>query len=282
VNTKKHTLYLTIFLFVSLVFLTLNVHATSNTSFYWSPNVKFKLTAYNTVIGFDDYVLFDSFTWQYPVSNQITFNNIQKDGVAVSSWTVTVENANLTVHKFFADNKLTFTLTASTGTTSTMQFSCAGKGEPFMIQGVSEWSYDEATDTVTVKAYHESPVYVAVEWKNENYEPPEPDYSKWLFNPFTILQYFFSGDFLGAFQALYVNVFHSIDLFYAMLLLLFTMPIYIRTKSLTFISILWILIGSIVITVVPSVAGMAVLFLGLGIGGLLFKTFMMLKARRGG
>ena len=33
-NTKKHALYLTIFLFVSLVFLTLNVHATSNTSYH--------------------------------------------------------------------------------------------------------------------------------------------------------------------------------------------------------------------------------------------------------
>jgi len=181
-------------------------------------------------------------------------------------------------------------------------------GVSFTINGTATTTpYSEAlikgtyTITLPFKVYSEGKLWTFSHWEDDanekwtrtiqltddttlaatySYEPPEPDYSKWLFNPYTILQYFFSGDFLGAFQALYVNVFHSVDLFYAMLLLLFTMPIYIRTKSLTFLSILWILIGSIVITVVPSVAGMAVLFLGLGIGGLLFKTFMMLKARR--
>jgi hypothetical protein len=80
-----------------------------------------------------------------------------------------------------------------------------------------------------------------------------------------------NGDLIGFFIACFVYAWISPDLFFGVLAMLFLVPLYIRTKSVMLICILWILIGSILIVAMPLVSGIAVLFLVLGIGGMLWK-----------
>mgnify|MGYP002682543321 CR=1 FL=1 len=63
------------------------------------------------------------------------------------------------------------------------------------------------------------------------------------------------GDFLGAVQALLVSTFLSFEAAIAMIVMLFMIPIYLRTKSLLLLSILWILIGGFFVVAVPMASG---------------------------
>lgn len=81
------------------------------------------------------------------------------------------------------------------------------------------------------------------------------------------------GDFLGAVQALLVSTFLSFEAAIAMIVMLFMIPIYLRTKSLLLLSILWILIGSFFVVAVPMASGIGILFIALAIGGLLWRLF---------
>jgi hypothetical protein len=88
------------------------------------------------------------------------------------------------------------------------------------------------------------------------------------------LQFLWAGDFFGFILAAYTGAFGSVDIFFGVVAMLIVMPIYIRTKSLPFLSIAWILLGSVFLVAMPLVSGMAVLFLVLGIGSLLYQLFM--------
>ena len=91
------------------------------------------------------------------------------------------------------------------------------------------------------------------------------------------MQFLYEGDFFGLIQAIYVNAFQSADLFYAVVVLLFTAPIYIRTKSLVFMSIAWILFGGLIIVAMPLVSVVAIFLVAMGLGGLLFKLYMNVR-----
>ena len=93
-----------------------------------------------------------------------------------------------------------------------------------------------------------------------------------------LMQYLLQGDILGFFQALYVAAFQSVDLFYGVMVLLFTVPLYIRTHSLLLLCILWILLGGTVVAIMPLASGLAVFLLILGIGGTLYKLWTSVHA----
>jgi len=93
----------------------------------------------------------------------------------------------------------------------------------------------------------------------------------------TLLQFLFEGDYLGFIQACYTSAFLSADIFYGVLILLFTVPLYIRTKSLLLLCILWIMLGGAITTAIPLASGMAFLLMMLGIGGVLYKLFLSAK-----
>ncbi len=86
-----------------------------------------------------------------------------------------------------------------------------------------------------------------------------------------LLQFLLEGDLLGFLQALFLFSWSSADLFYGVLAMVFCIPIYIRTKSLVFLCIIWIILGSFFLALMPIVSPLAVLFMGLGIGTLIFK-----------
>lgn len=87
-------------------------------------------------------------------------------------------------------------------------------------------------------------------------------------------QFLFEGDYFGLIQAIYTNAFGSADIFYTVLSLIIVAPLYIRTKSLVFCAIAWILLGSFYIVAFPLVSGVAVLLVAMGLASLLFKIFM--------
>ena len=85
--------------------------------------------------------------------------------------------------------------------------------------------------------------------------------------------FYYEGDFLGAFQAAFIATFVSVDAAVAVIIMLFMLPLYLRTKSLLLLSIVWILIGSFLIVAVPLASGVAVLFIILAVGGLFWRLF---------
>jgi hypothetical protein len=58
---------------------------------------------------------------------------------------------------------------------------------------------------------------------------------------------------------------------YACLVLLFVIPVYLRTKSLWLICVLWVMLGGFALALMPVVSPFALVFLALGVGGILYK-----------
>jgi hypothetical protein len=90
----------------------------------------------------------------------------------------------------------------------------------------------------------------------------------------TLLQFLYEGDWLGFIQAVYASAFGSGEIFYAVLIMAFMAPLYIRTKSLLLVCILWILIGGGLITAMPLLSNLAMFLIVLGISGVLYKLFI--------
>ena len=89
----------------------------------------------------------------------------------------------------------------------------------------------------------------------------------------TLWLFLYEGDFLGFAQAILVRTFLSFEAAIAMIIMLFMVPIYLRTKSLLLLSILWILIGSFLVAAVPLASGVGILFIALAVAGLLWRLF---------
>jgi hypothetical protein len=97
-----------------------------------------------------------------------------------------------------------------------------------------------------------------------------PDYPA-ILNVRPFWMYLMSGNLLGFFGAIFLWSFLLQDILIGALCMLFLVPIYIRTKSLLLLCIIWILLGSFFITAMPAVSGLAVIFLILGIASVLWK-----------
>ena len=89
-----------------------------------------------------------------------------------------------------------------------------------------------------------------------------------------ILHYLWTANVLGFIKQTYVYSFGSLDAFIAVLMLACTIPLYIRTKSLTLLCIVWICVGGIYQTLSPTLNIYAVFFMIMGVGGLIYRLFM--------
>jgi hypothetical protein len=97
-----------------------------------------------------------------------------------------------------------------------------------------------------------------------------PDYPA-ILNVRPFWMYLMSGNLLGFFGAIFLWSFLLQDILIGALCMLFLVPIYIRTKSLLLLCILWILIGSSIILVAPGLSALALIFLILGISGVFWR-----------
>ena len=88
--------------------------------------------------------------------------------IAIISYPYVTSASHRVTAMNFADNHLTFTVTASSGTTSTTKVYCGAKGEPIAIypaNGTLTWSYDASTTILTLNVTHTSPTRILVYWK---------------------------------------------------------------------------------------------------------------------
>lgn len=83
-------------------------------------------------------------------------------------------------------------------------------------------------------------------------------------------EYLTNLDFIGFITACYTT--RLGEAFYAILMLMVSMVIFIRSKNLTYCIILWLLVGSLgFLVAVPQISSVAVMLMVLGIVGLIYK-----------
>lgn len=85
--------------------------------------------------------------------------------------------------------------------------------------------------------------------------------------------FLYEGNFLGMVQSYLTTSFLNLQTAIALVAMLFLVPLYLRTKSLMLICVLWILLGGFFIAALPMASGIAVLFMTLGIGGMVWRLF---------
>lgn len=77
---------------------------------------------------------------------------------------VIVTDAQL-ISQSYSDNKFTFTVSATSGQTSTTKIYVGDKGQPKDVIGAASWSYNASTKILTVIAVHSSSTIIIVKWK---------------------------------------------------------------------------------------------------------------------
>lgn len=102
--------------------------------------------------------------WTWIDSNGIQFYNLRMDGDSSSVWSIRVEDANVTINSLFKDNKLDFTVSAPSWVVSTTHVYCGDYGKPMYVSGASTWSYNYATNMLTVNILHLSEQQIELEW----------------------------------------------------------------------------------------------------------------------
>lgn len=85
--------------------------------------------------------------------------------------------------------------------------------------------------------------------------------------------YLYDGDFIGLFYALLLSVFQNLSIGIGFVVTMFLSALYLRNGSLLVMCIVWLLIGSFLIVLIPAVSALAIFFMGLGITGLMWKLF---------
>lgn len=123
---------------------------------------------------------------------------------------------------------------------------------------------------LTVTAYFIEESAAPTPTSNPSSTPPTGERAETL-SVSAFWQYLYAGNALGFFQAIFLWQFLILDILAGAILSLFLIPIYLRTKSLLLNCVIWILIGGSMITVMPSLGLLAILFLVLGIGGVLWR-----------
>jgi len=89
-------------------------------------------------------------------------------------------------------------------------------------------------------------------------------------------QYLLEGDFLGFITACYTLLIG--EGFYAYLMLVTFGIVYLRTRSLTLIAIMWTIMGTFFIILAPVISHLVLILWALGITGILWSLY---KGRKG-
>jgi hypothetical protein len=86
-----------------------------------------------------------------------------------------------------------------------------------------------------------------------------------------LLAYLAQGDLIGFIIACYTSRIGQI--FYVILILCFTVPLALRTQSITYVAVVWLILGALFIPAVPLISPAAVFLLILGIAGLIYRVY---------
>ena len=146
----------------------------------WGDIITDPTTAFSTLS-----TIADAFDTSQPVSYDTMFNTYHSTITtlqASASWKALYESTQSNTVKLVGHNlpqkvyltawaydseKLTFTVSASSGTSSTTKVYCSDKGEPIAIitNGTLTWTYDASTMTLTLNVAHENSTRIVVYWR---------------------------------------------------------------------------------------------------------------------
>jgi hypothetical protein len=127
-----------------------------------SPNVHFGLPAYATYIQFSTEKTFDTI---YREDNYWYFNG----------YGFQVQNANMTITKFFQNNQLIFRLSSTSPNASISKIYVKSYGSPYTIGGTTVWSYTDLDKILTIQT-NQSSITITVQWGYNL--PPTPVFSQ--------------------------------------------------------------------------------------------------------
>jgi hypothetical protein len=173
--------------------------------------------------------------------------------------TFTVSDGNLTASTTLNTDDTGGTLTITPTTTGVIMVTATDTNYTLYINGA-----EQLGGTVAFT----SGATTIISWLYNNIVLP--DYPS-ILNVKPFWMYLMSGNFLGFLGAIFLWSFLLQDILVGALCMLFLVPIYIRTKSLLLLCILWILIGSSIILVAPGLSALALIFLILGISGVFWR-----------
>lgn len=133
----------------------LNSNGSSNYLAYFLTNVTF-VNPIQQPWGFAQIYYPTSFVYQ-----QWNFS----DGTYVEVNTTYTQNGNATLlPASLTGNTLTYSIRSPSGTNSTSTVFTNGRESPSSVSGASSWSYDPATDVLTINATHASTVTITIDW----------------------------------------------------------------------------------------------------------------------
>jgi hypothetical protein len=209
------------------------------------------------------------------------------------SLTLQMKEHSIVSHGYIAFNQKISSITITKATSDELRFTVVGDYSDYIIivavaQNASSVQRNGVNQTGWT--YNSSPKYVKITVANlllaswslnfPPYVPPTPTPpSSALDQILGLLQFLWAGDYFGFIMAIYTFTFGSVDIFFGILAFAITMIAYIRVKSLLFLSIAWILVGTVFLAAMPFISAMAILFLALGIASALFQLFMFSRSQ---
>jgi hypothetical protein len=176
-----------------------------------------------------------------------------------ATFTFTITDGNLTGAATLDTNNLGGTLVIIPDTTGTITLTSNLSNYTLTINGnavLSNIIHFSASVATTIKWVYNTVI--------------NPDYPSTL-NVRPFWQYLFSGNLLGFFGAIFLFSFVMQDLLVGAITMLFLVPIYLKTRSLLLLVIIWIILGPALILAMPAVSGLGLIFTILGVAGLLWR-----------
>jgi len=162
---KKKCLLLTI----PILLFCLPIHNSKATveSLYWSPDVNFKLTNWDSYIFFHDWATFNYFIISSTTINFYNLSVTASNSLSVALGFESYEN-NVTIYKA-GDSTLELESQGRTGVTGTILVYCASLGVPTSVTGATSYNY--ADGTLTLTANYPLPSHIVIKWGGEGEFP---------------------------------------------------------------------------------------------------------------
>jgi len=89
-------------------------------------------------------------------------------------------------------------------------------------------------------------------------------------------QYLRNGDLVGFIIAVYTSLIGQV--FYGIMMVIVTVPLYVRTQSVMYCSILWVTVSGLLSALIPTAGfNISYVLLAAGIAGILFELFRAVK-----
>ena len=170
------------------------VAQTSTYNFKWSPELVFKLPAYNTWVGFSDWVYLNGWEWDSFNATTITLYDVKMgEGPNIPQLTISIIGGNMTITQLFYNHELKATVHGETGVPVIImidQTLYSGMPSKVTIEGSSYiplssrtdfdscdhpcWYFNQAENQIYIKVVPHSDVLITVTYASIPSPGPAP------------------------------------------------------------------------------------------------------------